>query len=69
MISKSQLMGIFVFFVGRLQIDHDSLPTKMLFKHMCYEIQYLHGGDSGEATFHDVLMLVKNYLELLLLSI
>ena len=56
MISKSQLMGIFVFFVGRLQIDHDSLPTKMLFKHMCYEIQYLHGGDSGEATFHDVLM-------------
>lgn len=52
-------MGIFVFFAGRLQIDHDSLPTKMLFKHMCYEIQYLHGGDSGEATFHDVLMLVK----------
>jgi len=39
-------------------MDVRSVPTKMLFKYLCYEIEYLHGGKTGETTFHDVLLYV-----------
>ena len=36
---------------GRLEVDLDK--DRLLFKHMCYEIERLHNGD--DVTFHDVL--------------
>lgn len=36
---------------GRLEVDLDK--DKLLFKHMCYEMERLHNG--GDVTFHDVL--------------
>lgn len=36
---------------GRLEVDLDK--DKLLFKHMCYEMERLHSG--GDVTFHDVL--------------
>lgn len=36
---------------GRLEVDLEK--DRLLFKHMCYEIEKLH--PSGEVTFHDVL--------------
>lgn len=38
---------------GRLEVDLDK--DKLLFKHMCYEMERLHSG--GDVTFHDVLRL------------
>lgn len=40
---------------GRLEVDLDK--DKLLFKHMCYEMERLHNG--GDVTFHDVLRLEK----------
>ena len=37
---------------GRLEVDLEK--DRLLFKHMCYEIERLHNGD--DVTFHDVLM-------------
>ena len=36
---------------GRLEVDLEK--DRLLFKHMCYEIERLHNGD--DVTFHDVL--------------
>ena len=36
---------------GRLEVDQEK--DRLLFKHMCYEIERLHNGD--DVTFHDVL--------------
>ena len=36
---------------GRLEVDY--YKDRLLFKHMCYEIERLHNGD--DVTFHDVL--------------
>ena len=36
---------------GRLEVSVDK--DRVLFKHMCYEIERLHNGD--DVTFHDVL--------------
>jgi hypothetical protein len=36
---------------GRLEVDLEK--DRLLFKHMCYEIEKLHNGD--DVTFHDVL--------------
>lgn len=36
---------------GRLEVDLEK--DRLLFKHMCYEIERLHNG--GDVTFHDVL--------------
>lgn len=40
---------------GRLEVDLDK--DKLLFKHMCYEMERLHNG--GDVTFHDVLRLER----------
>ena len=39
---------------GRLEVDLEK--DRLLFKHMCYEIERLHNGD--DVTFHDVLRLI-----------
>lgn len=36
---------------GRLEVDPEK--DRILFKHMCYEMERLHNGD--EVSFHDVL--------------
>ena len=36
---------------GRLEVDLEK--DRLLFKHMCYEVEKLH--PTGEVTFHDVL--------------
>ena len=36
---------------GRLEVDPDK--DRILFKHMCYEMERLHSGD--DVSFHDVL--------------
>ena len=36
---------------GRLEVDLEK--EKLLFKHMCYELERLHNG--ADVTFHDVL--------------
>lgn len=36
---------------GRLEVDLEK--DRLLFKHMCYEIERLHNGE--DVTFHDVL--------------
>lgn len=43
---------------GRLEVDLDK--DKLLFKHMCYEMERLHNG--GDVTFHDVLRLEKTII-------
>uniref|UniRef100_A0A4W6DEX6 Sodium leak channel NALCN n=1 Tax=Lates calcarifer TaxID=8187 RepID=A0A4W6DEX6_LATCA len=40
---------------GRLEVDLDK--DKLLFKHMCYEMERLHSG--GDVTFHDVLSMLS----------
>uniref|UniRef100_A0A3B4AVX3 Ion transport domain-containing protein n=1 Tax=Periophthalmus magnuspinnatus TaxID=409849 RepID=A0A3B4AVX3_9GOBI len=40
---------------GRLEVDLDK--DKLLFKHMCYEMERLHNG--GDVTFHDVLSMLS----------
>lgn len=40
---------------GRLEVDLDK--DKLLFKHMCYEMERLHNG--GDVSFHDVLRLER----------
>ncbi|XP_076454223.1 sodium leak channel NALCN-like [Babylonia areolata] len=40
---------------GRLEVDLEK--DRLLFKHMCYEIEKLH--PSGEVTFHDVLSMLS----------
>ncbi|XP_055869131.1 sodium leak channel NALCN-like isoform X2 [Biomphalaria glabrata] len=40
---------------GRLEVDLER--DRLLFKHMCYEIEKLHQG--GEVTFHDVLSMLS----------
>ncbi|KAK7489326.1 hypothetical protein BaRGS_00019434, partial [Batillaria attramentaria] len=40
---------------GRLEVDLEK--DRLLFKHMCYEIEKLHPG--GEVTFHDVLSMLS----------
>ena len=40
---------------GRLQVDLDK--DRLLFKHMCYEIERLNNG--GDVTFHDVLNMLS----------
>ncbi|XP_035712749.1 sodium leak channel non-selective protein isoform X2 [Folsomia candida] len=40
---------------GRLQVD--LLKDKLLFKHMCYEVERLHNGE--DVTFHDVLNMLS----------
>ena len=40
---------------GRLEVDLEK--DRLLFKHMCYEIERLHNGD--DVTFHDVLRYVQ----------
>ncbi|XP_067933869.1 sodium leak channel NALCN-like [Watersipora subatra] len=58
-IPNSKVPDLLQQLTGRLKMDIRSVPTKMLFKYLCYEIQYLHGGESGEATFHDVLLMLS----------
>lgn len=43
---------------GRLEVDLDK--DKLLFKHMCYEMERLHNG--GDVTFHDVLRLERTVI-------
>ncbi|XP_013387130.1 sodium leak channel non-selective protein-like, partial [Lingula anatina] len=40
---------------GRLEVDQEK--DRLLFKHMCYEIERLHNG--GDVTFHDVLSMLS----------
>ena len=40
---------------GRLEVDLDR--DRLLFKHMCYELERIHNGD--EVTFHDVLSMLS----------
>ncbi|XP_072434162.1 sodium leak channel NALCN isoform X3 [Chiloscyllium punctatum] len=40
---------------GRLEVDLEK--DKLLFKHMCYEMERLHNG--GDVTFHDVLSMLS----------
>uniref|UniRef100_A0AAY4EE97 Sodium leak channel NALCN n=1 Tax=Denticeps clupeoides TaxID=299321 RepID=A0AAY4EE97_9TELE len=40
---------------GRLEVDLDK--DKLLFKHMCYEMERLHNG--GDVSFHDVLSMLS----------
>ncbi|XP_052214873.1 sodium leak channel NALCN-like isoform X2 [Dreissena polymorpha] len=40
---------------GRLEVDLEK--EKLLFKHMCYELERLHNG--GDVTFHDVLSMLS----------
>ncbi|XP_058885039.1 sodium leak channel non-selective protein isoform X1 [Acipenser ruthenus] len=40
---------------GRLEVDLDK--DKLLFKHMCYEMERLHNG--GDVTFHDILSMLS----------
>ncbi|CAH1782033.1 unnamed protein product [Owenia fusiformis] len=40
---------------GRLEVDLEK--DRLLFKHMCYEIERLHGG--ADVTFHDVLSMLS----------
>ncbi|XP_034041683.1 sodium leak channel non-selective protein isoform X1 [Thalassophryne amazonica] len=40
---------------GRLEVDLDK--DKLLFKHMCYEMERLHSG--GDVSFHDVLSMLS----------
>lgn len=42
---------------GRLEVDLDK--DKLLFKHMCYEMERLHNG--GDVTFHDVLRYERGF--------
>lgn len=42
---------------GRLEVDLDK--DKLLFKHMCYEMERLHNG--GDVTFHDVLRYTEQH--------
>lgn len=42
---------------GRLEVDLDK--DKLLFKHMCYEMERLHNG--GDVTFHDVLRYIEQH--------
>ncbi|KAK3094316.1 hypothetical protein FSP39_000242 [Pinctada imbricata] len=39
---------------GRLEVDLEKY--RLLFKHMCYEMEKLHGG--GDVSFHDVLLML-----------
>lgn len=41
---------------GRLEVDPEK--DRLLFKHMCYEIEKLHNGE--DVTFHDVLRYKTN---------
>ena len=50
---------------GRLEVDLEK--DRLLFKHMCYEIEHLRNGD--DVTFHDALwfaIYVFYYLNLIL---
>jgi hypothetical protein len=40
---------------GRLEVDPNK--DRLLFKHMCYEMERLHGGD--DVSFHDVLYMLS----------
>ena len=48
---------------GRLEVDLDK--DRLLFRHMCYELEKLRNGD--DVTFHDVLRSHITYRLLLLL--
>ncbi|XP_052783697.1 sodium leak channel NALCN-like isoform X2 [Mya arenaria] len=41
---------------GRLEVDLEK--EKLLFKHMCYELERMHNG--GDVTFHDVISMLSN---------
>ena len=41
---------------GRLEVDLEK--ERLLFKHMCYELERQHGG--ADVTFHDVLRFVPS---------
>lgn len=51
MIPTSRVKFLLRLLRGRLEVDLDK--DKLLFKHMCYEMERLHSG--GDVTFHDVL--------------
>ena len=40
---------------GRLEVD--TQKDRLLFKHMCYELERLHNGE--DVTFHDVLSMLS----------
>ena len=40
---------------GRLEVD--TQKERLLFKHMCYELERLHNGE--DVTFHDVLSMLS----------
>ena len=40
---------------GRLEVDPQK--DRLLFKHMCYELERLHNGE--DVTFHDVLSMLS----------
>ncbi|XP_062389409.1 sodium leak channel non-selective protein [Sardina pilchardus] len=55
MIPTSRVMFLLRLLRGRLEVDLDK--DKLLFKHMCYEMERLHNG--GDVTFHDVLSMLS----------
>ncbi|XP_056895404.1 sodium leak channel non-selective protein isoform X3 [Takifugu flavidus] len=54
-IPTSRLKFLLRLLRGRLEVDLDK--DKLLFKHMCYEMERLHSG--GDVTFHDVLSMLS----------
>ncbi|KAK3543373.1 hypothetical protein QTP70_018378 [Hemibagrus guttatus] len=54
-ISTSRVKFLLRLLRGRLEVDLDK--DKLLFKHMCYEMERLHSG--GDVTFHDVLSMLS----------
>ncbi|XP_075231678.1 sodium leak channel NALCN-like [Lycorma delicatula] len=56
MTSSSVVRFILRLLRGRLEVDPQK--DRLLFKHMCYELERLHNGE--DVTFHDVLKNIKH---------
>ena len=55
MIPVRRVKFILRLLTGRLEVDVQK--DRLLFKHMCYELERLHNGD--DVTFHDVLSMLS----------